>query len=327
MEIWLRYARMSHQCIARWVVALVIVLVNTALAQRQMEMLGRGVVAVRQADGKAFVSWRMLGTDPDDVAFNVYRGAEAGEPKKLNDQPLKTASHFIDPSPEAGQVNNYLVRPVLNGQEQPASAPFTLQPNASHPYLTLPVQPPAGSAPGDCSAADLDGDGEYDLVVHMAGRGRDNSQKGLTDPPILQGYKLDGTLLWTINLGRNIREGAHYTQFMVYDLDGDGRAEVVCKTSDGTIDGVGKIIGDPNADLRGKSGRTLGKILDGPEYLTVFDGKTGAALATTNYIPARGNVADWGDDYGNRSDRFLACVAYLDGARPSVVMCRGYYTR
>src|SRR5687768_2796106 len=334
MKIWLRYARMSHQCIARWVVALVIVLVNTALAQRQIEMLGRGVVAVRQADGKAFVSWRMLGTDPDDVAFNVYRGAEAGEPKKLNDQPLKTASHFIDPSPEAGQANNYLVRPVLNGQEQPASAPFTLQPNASHPYLTLPVQPPAGSAPGDCSAADLDGDGEYDLVVHMTGRGRDNSQKGLTDPPILQGYKLDGTLLWTINLGRNIREGAHYTQFMVYDLDGDGRAEVVCKTSDGTTDGKGTVIGDANANHVNEAGH----VLKGPEFLTVFDGRTGAALATEKYVPARTKENPenpdhdeyrelWRDNYGNRGERYLACIAYLDGQRPSVVMCRGYYER
>jgi rhamnogalacturonan endolyase len=149
----------------------------------------------------------------------------------------------------------------------------------------------------------------------------------MTEPPILQAYKLDGTLLWQINLGINIREGAHYTQFMVYDLDGDGRAEVACKTADGTVDGKGKVIGEPNADWRSKEGTAAGKILDGPEFLTVFDGLTGAALATTNYIPARGTVADWGDRYGNRVDRFLACIAYLDGKRPSLVMCRGYYTR
>ena len=113
---------------------------------------------------------------------------------------------------------------------------------------------------------------------------------------------------------------------MVYDLDGDGRAEIACKTADGTIDGAGKVIGDPNADWRSTSGRSLGKILAGPEFLTIFDGRTGAALATTNYIPSR-DVGGWGDDYGNRVDRFLACVAYLDGTRPSLVMCRGYYTR
>ena len=129
--------------------------------------------------------------------------------------------------------------------------------------------------------------------------------------------------MWEINLGKNIREGAHYTQFMVYDLDGDGKAEIVCKTADGTVDGTGKVIGDSTKSWV----NDRGYILDGPEYLTVFDGLTGKALATTNYVPARGNVGSWGDNYGNRVDRFLACVAYLDGVHPSVVMCRGYYTR
>ena len=135
--------------------------------------------------------------------------------------------------------------------------------------------------------------------------------------------KLDGRFLWRINLGKNIREGAHYTQFLVYDLDGDGKAEVVCKTADGTVDGTGTPIGDANADHRNVDGF----ILEGPEFLTVFEGATGKALATTGYIPPRGRAADWGDDRGNRVDRFLAAVAYLDGSRPSVIMCRGYYTR
>jgi rhamnogalacturonan endolyase len=129
--------------------------------------------------------------------------------------------------------------------------------------------------------------------------------------------------MWRIDLGRNIREGAHYTQFMMYDLDGDGKAEVACKTADGTVDGKGKVIGDAGADWRD----SRGYVLDGPEFLTIFDGVTGAAVATVDYIPARGKVEDWGDDYGNRVDRFLACIAYLDGERPSLVMCRGYYTR
>jgi rhamnogalacturonan endolyase len=223
---------------------------------------------------------------------------------------------------------------VLNGREQSASTPFTLPANApARPYLSVPLQTPDGYTPNDASVGDLDGDGEYDIVLHQAGRGRDNSQNGETDPPILQGYKLDGTLLWTINLGKNIREGAHYTQFLVYDFDGDGRAEIVCKTADGTVDGRGRVIGDARADWRNESGR----ILAGPEFLTVFDGRTGAALATTAYIPPRHPTKQnptgdelrtvWGDNYGNRSDRFLACVAYLDGQRPSIVMCRGYYTR
>ena len=122
---------------------------------------------------------------------------------------------------------------------------------------------------------------------------------------------------------RNVREGAHYTQFLVYDLDGDGRAEVLCRTGDGTTDGTGAVLGDPAADHRNADGY----VLDGPEFLTVFDGRTGKALASVDYLPARGRVADWGDAYGNRVDRFLACVAYPDGVRPSAVFCRGYYTR
>jgi rhamnogalacturonan endolyase len=170
---------------------------------------------------------------------------------------------------------------------------------------------------------DLDGDGQYEIVVKQEQRPRDNSQKGATGETKLEAYKLDGTFLWRINLGRNIREGAHYTQFLVYDLDGDGTAEMMCKTADGTVDGAGVVIGDKDADHRNKDGY----ILDGPEFLTVFDGRTGKALATVDYLPPRGRVADWGDNYGNRVDRFLAGVAYLDGERPSAVFCRGYYTR
>ncbi|HEU5118832.1 MAG TPA: rhamnogalacturonan lyase, partial [Isosphaeraceae bacterium] len=170
---------------------------------------------------------------------------------------------------------------------------------------------------------DLDGDGTYEILLKQEMRGRDNSQRGQTGQTKLEAYRLDGTLLWRIDLGPNIREGAHYTPFLVYDFDGDGRAEVACKTADGTLDGRGHAIGDPKADYRDERGT----ILKGPEFLTLFDGLTGAELASTDYLPPRGDVQDWGDDYGNRSERYLACVAYLDGARPSLVMCRGYYAR
>jgi rhamnogalacturonan endolyase len=243
---------------------------------------------------------------------------------RLNQEPLATATNFVDNGATLEQATAYFVRPVLDGREQAPSAPFQLAAGApARPYLCIPLRTPPGYSPNDASVGDLDGDGEYEIVLHQAGRGRDNAQAGATDEPILEAYRLDGEFLWRINLGRNIREGAHYTQFMVYDLDGDGRAEVVCKTADGTVDGRGKVIGDPKADYRD----SRGYVLDGPEFLTVFEGATGKALATTPYLPPRGNVADWGDDYGNRVDRFLACVAYLDGVRPSVVMCRGYYAR
>ena len=290
---------------------------------RQMERLGRGLVAIHQGEGKVFLSWRLLGTDPDTIAFHVDRISGDGKPQRLTPEPLTKVTHFVDPAADLSQRTGYIVTPVVDGKEQPASR-FEFASGASpRPYLSIPLQTPAGYSPGDASVGDLDGDGEYEIVLHQVGRGRDNSQAGTTTEPILEAYKLDGTRLWRINLGKNIREGAHYTQFMVYDLDGDGRAEVACKTADGTIDGRGQSIGDANADHR----NAHGYILDGPEFLTIFDGQTGAALATTDYIPPRGRVADWGDDYGNRVDRFLACVAYLDGQRPSLVMCRGYYTR
>ena len=293
-------------------------------AQRQMETLGRGVVALAQSDGKVFVSWRLLGTDAEGVAFNVYRATGDGEPVKLNAEPLRDATCFADADAPADKANAWFVRSVENAVEGKDSARFSRKADAPRvPYLTVPLQTPPGYTPNDASVGDLDGDGEYDIVLHQAARGRDNSQGGQTEPPILEAYKLDGTLLWRINLGRNIREGAHYTQFLVFDFDGDGRAEVACKTADGTVDGAGKVIGDAKADYR----NPRGYILDGPEFLTIFDGKTGAALATADYVPPRGRVADWGDAYGNRVDRFLACVAYLDGKRPSLVMCRGYYTR
>ena len=315
--------------------AVMLICAPPAQAQRQMERLGRGVAAIYQGDGRAFVSWRLLATDTEATAFNIYRQTGEQAPIKLNEQPLAGPTHFIDTKAELNAAVAYFVRPVVRGNEGEASGNFVLPKGApARPYLSVPIQTPEGYHANDCSAADLDGDGEYEIVVHMVGRGRDNSQGGVTTEPIFHAYKLDGTLLWEINLGRNIREGAHYTQFLVYDFDGDGRAEMVCKTADGTVDGIGKVIGDAAADYRkqpaaGQFGRgdRSGYVLEGPEFLTVFDGRAGAALATVDYIPPRGNVADWGDNYGNRVDRFLACVAYLDGQRPSLVMCRGYYTR
>ena len=275
----------------------------TASAQRQMERLGRGVVAVRQADGRVWVGWRLLGTDPDALAFNLYRSDAGARTVRLNDKPLAGPTNFVDTTADLSKTSSYFVRPVSKNKEGEPSARFTLAAGTpARQYLSIPLRTPPGYSPGDASAGDLDGDGEYELVVHMTGRGRDNGSAGLTTEPILQAYKLDGTLLWTINLGRNIREGAHYTQFMVYDLDGDGRAEVACKTADGTTDGRGKVIGDAAADWRstdgaaasasGRAGRRslAGYILKGPEFLTVFDGLTGAALATTNFIPPRPNI-------------------------------------
>jgi rhamnogalacturonan endolyase len=307
-------------------------LFTATFAQRQMEYLNRGLVALNQGGGKVFLSWRMLGTESDNIAFNLYHKAGIKPAVKVNGKPLTEATSYTQDKVDTTAVNSWYVKAVLNGKEESAGNTYTLAANASaQQYLTLPLKNPKGYIPNDASTGDLDGDGEYEIILHQTGRGRDNSSSGFTDPPIFQAYKMDGTLLWQINLGRNIREGAHYTQFMVFDLDGDGIAEFCCKTADGTVDGKGKVIGDSTKNYI----NAQGKILSGPEYFTVFDGRTGAALATTDYIPARGNIGAWGgrggnggnDKSGNRVDRFTACIAYLDGVHPSVVMCRGYYGR
>ncbi len=311
---------------------LLLILVACALhAQRQMEYLNRGVVTVHNPSGNVFISWRLLAVDPANIAFNVYRVSANLAMTKLNPDPITAATNFTDEHPVADTNTTYVVKDVVNGRELGSAKSVPLKPG-NLPYFSIALQTPAGYSPNDASVGDVDGDGEYEIILHQAGRGRDNSQPGETDPPIFQAYKLNGTLLWTINLGKNIREGAHYTQFMVYDLDGDGKAEVAMKTADGTRDGAGKMIGDSTKDWRNERGY----ILSGPEYLTVFDGLTGAALSTINFTPPRHQklvpTTDelkqmWGDGYGNRMDRFLAAVAYLDGKTPSLIMTRGYYTR
>ena len=298
---------------------------------RPMEKLDRGLVAVRQADGSVYAGWRLLGDDPAGAAFNLYRRVE-GKDERVNPEPLEGATNLIDRG--SAKAEAYFVRAVIEGKEADPSKPAkVLEKN----FIEIPIQPIADYRPHDASAADLDGDGEYEIILHQTSRGRDNSFNGITGTPVLDAYKLDGTRLWRIDLGINIREGEHYTQFMVHDLDGDGRAELACKTADGTKDGTGQVIGDATKDWRNKEEGTqrFGRILSGPEFLTVFDGKTGAALKTVDFIPGRDPIDGWGgiggnggnDSYGNRCDRFLACVAYLDGKRPSLVMARGVYGR
>nr|WP_246204693.1 rhamnogalacturonan lyase [Streptomyces tailanensis] len=294
-----------------------------AATARQVERLDRGLTSVHTGSGN-LVSWRWLATDPNDVAFNVYRGGT-----RLNSSPLTTSTNYLDAG--APDSADYTVRAVVNGIEQ-APSEHALQFRTG--YKDVPISPPpGGTSPGnspytyeanDASVGDLDGDGALDIVLKwQPTNAKDNSQSGYTGNTIVDGIKLDGTRLWRIDLGRNIRSGAHYTQFQVYDYDGDGKAEVAMKTADGTKDGTGAVIGSSSADHR----NSTGYVLSGPEYLTMFNGQTGKAMQSVDYVPARGTVSSWGDSYGNRVDRFLAGTAYLDGSRPSVIMARGYYTR
>jgi len=290
-------------------------------AERQMELLDRGCVAIDRGDQTVMISWRLLANDPEDIGFYVDRLDSTGIWHRLTPSPLRTITHYVDSDRTATFPRIYRVTAVVDSRE--LEPPIIVKVELGQKYLVIPLQTLPGHTPNDASVGDLDGDGRYEIVVKQEMRPRDNSQRGPTGETKLEAYTLDGKFLWRINLGPNIREGAHYTPFIVYDLDGDGRAEVVCRTTDGTVDGVGHVIGSPTARYRNSEGL----ILTGPEYLTVFEGQTGRAITTVPYVPPRSRVQDWGDDYGNRSDRFLACVAYLDGEHPSVVMCRGYYTR
>ena len=314
--------------------------------QLNLEHLNRGVVAFRDG-AQVIVSWRTLSSDAIGQPFDVFRNGQ-----KLNTAPLtKGGSFFIDSQPLTVDATYEVRGGSCDGS-------FTLKADTPNGYLPLKLQKPAaGTTPdgetftysaNDASVADVDGDGQYEIILKWdPSNAHDNAHDGYTGPTLFDCYRLDGTLLWRIDMGINIRSGAHYVPFIAYDLDGDGKAEFIVKTSDGTRDGLGQIIGDSLADYRhrapenaqnptperewskyNKQGRPkTGRILTGAEYITVFNGLTGEAMDTKPYIPERGNLKDWGDDYANRSDRMLAAVGYLDGKHASAIFCRGYYTR
>ena len=314
------------------IITLFFVFLN-ASAQRQMENLNRGLIAIR-SENQVYIGWRLLGNDPADIGFNLYSGKV-----KLNKTPIIASTNFVD-----SNVSNkdYSIKTVIGGKEQKTSENAQI---INQPYISIPLSiPTGGKTPGgeeysyranDASVGDLDGDGEYEIILKWdPTNSKDNSQKGYTGNVYLDAYKMNGKQLWRIDLGKNIRAGAHYTQFMVYDFDGDGKAEIICKTADGTTDGSGKVIGNSGSDFRNETGY----VLSGPEFLTVFEGISGKALDTQDFYPKRDiNVGDnpttdemktgWGDGYGNRIDRYVSAVAYLDGKRPSFIAGRGYYTR
>lgn len=303
----------------------------------KMEKLGRGLVAIRQDADTVIVSWRSLKADGDNKTFELRRNG-----KVIATLGKEAPTYFKDccRSEEAirYELSDASIKEAALKETSLKDAAFTLTPHAPHGYLNIPLQKPQGGVtpagdsyfytPNDASIGDVDGDGEMEIILKWEpSNAHDNSHTGYTGNVLIDCYRLSGEHLWRIDLGRNIRAGAHYTQFMVYDLDGDGRAEVALRTADGTVDGKGQVIGDAQADYRVHDKQYEGRILTGKEYFTVFNGLTGEAMQSVDYIPQRGDPNDWGDPRANRSDRFLAAVGYLDGEHASVIMCRGYYTR
>ena len=305
-------------------------------ADLQRESLGRGLAAMHHGGGRVSVSWRYLTADAPDAAFDLYRRTGRGREVKLNREPIAASTFYVDTLADVSKELVYSLR--LAGEAKPCAS-YTLRPDvAARPYRVIPMQPVAGDdpwryAPNDATVGDLDGDGEYEIVVKRETRGFDNAHRGLCgEGTLLEAYKLDGTFLWRIDLGENIRQGAHYTQLSLYDFDGDGRAELAVKTAEGTVFGDGTVIGDTDGDGttdyvdRDPQSRTYGMILRGPEFLSVIEGATGRELARTDFIP-RGEPFDYGDNKGNRVDRFLGGAGWFDGERPSILLCRGYYAK
>ena len=317
---------------------------------RQMEKLDRGLIAIK-TDGGVYLSWRLFdsednifGSADKNVSFNVYRDG-----KKISEVATKT--NYVDST----VGTNYSVAPVMNGVEGDKCDAVTVNENS---YFDIPlskpddetIYDPSGNElatysffPADCSTGDVDGDGEYEIIVKWTSSEHDVGSPG--DPAYsgtvhLAAYKLDGTKLWKndIELGKNVYSSAHTLQFLVYDFDGDGKSEVICQTSLGSKDGQGKYVSNAaqtdeeikaitdeensTADYRG-----YGRITEGKEFLTVFNGETGVAMDTINLPTTRGseNGVDYGDDFGNRSNRFVSDIAYLDGEKPYAIYLRGYY--
>jgi rhamnogalacturonan endolyase len=328
-----------------WIMMNMLLLVGSIFAFSQPysgEKLSRGLIGIPTEDGMYF-SWRMTLEDAAGLQFDLYRSSGGGAEVKLNKEPIDRTSDFLDRTVDYTVDNRWTLK-ATTGE---VAIWTRLKGEERNPYLSVPVcKPEDGEIAGesftytanDCSVGDLDGDGEYEIILKWSpSNSKRPPQRGFTGNTYLDAYKMDGTRLWRIDLGPNVRSGAATTNFLVFDFDGDGCAEICCKTGDGTVDGLGHRIGDAQADWRtwDKKSPTYGKIVNGPEYLTVFEGRTGKELDSKEYIPTRYPLDGWGgvggncgnDNTGGRSDRFTAGVAFLDGKTPSPVMVRGWYGR
>lgn len=320
----------------------------------------------------ALISWRLLKTDPSNVAFDIYKSVDGEMEVKLNEEPISNTTSWVDADIDVSKTNVYRVT-LANQAETLCDYTFTSEmAEKFYHEIRLDMNVPDASitySPDDIQLGDLDGDGELEIVVKREPYDGANMGVWFNGTTLLEAYKMDGTFLWRIDLGINIRSGSHYTSYILYDFDGDGLCEIAFRTSEGTKFADGKIITDANGKVNDYRNRqtdgkgwysgaaiardqndpstatTCGLIMEGPEYISICRGYDGREITRIDNIPRGGEGSKvsrakywseyWGDDFGNRMDRFFIGVAYLDGipdettgarvANPSLIISRGIY--
>ncbi|MDH4238217.1 MAG: silent information regulator protein Sir2 [Phycisphaerae bacterium] len=277
----------------------------TGWAQHRIdEKINRGMSATPDKEGKVYLGWRLLKSDAKGTAFNVYRSVEGGNPVRLNKEPVVATTDFIDTKPVMGRESTYWVKPVMNGRELEPSEKALLKPDAKDKPYYASIKFQGDYRPQRIAVADLNGDGAYDFVIKQPSQGIDPAGRPNTDGLTykLEAYLNDGTFLWRKDLGPGIEPGIWYSPFVVYDFDGDGKAEVAAKTG-------------PD-DARESDGR----VHKGPEWCSILDGMTGAEITRADWPPRDPRLGDY-----NRTNRNQMGMAYLDGKTPCLLVARGTY--
>ena len=320
----------------------------------------------------ALISWRLLKTDPSNIAFDIYKSVDGEAEVKLNEEPISNTTSWVDADIDVSKTNVYRVT-LANQAETLCDYTFTSEmAEKFYHEIRLNLNVPDASitySPDDIQLGDLDGDGELEIVVKREPYDGANMGVWFNGTTLLEAYKMDGTFLWQIDLGINIRSGSHYTSYILYDFDGDGLCEIAFRSSEGTKFADGKIITDANGKINDYRNRqtdgkgwysgaaiardpndpstatTCGLIMEGPEYISICRGYDGREITRIDNIPRGGEGSKvsrakywseyWGDDFGNRMDRFFIGVAYLDGipdeatgvrtTNPSLIISRGIY--
>jgi len=272
--------------------------------KRIEEKINRGMLAIPNKEGKVYLGWRLLKSDTKGTVFNIYRSVEGGDAVKLNKEPVVATTDFIDKKPVTEHESTYWVRPVINGKELEPSEKALLKPDSKDKPYYASIKFQGDYRPQRIAVADLNGDGAYDFVIKQPSRGIDPAGRPNTDGLTykLEAYLNNGTFLWRKDLGPGIEPGIWYSPFVVYDFDGDGKAEVAVKTGP--------------EDARESDGR----VRKGPEWCSILDGMTGAELARADWPPRDPRLGDY-----NRTNRNQMGMAYLDGKTPCLLVARGTY--